>query len=64
MGIKREPFYYIICDECKKEFGNDIIDLFKTKEELFDAINFEWIKEGRKIYCGECYQRRSESVKL
>ena len=49
MGIKRELFYYVTCDECRKEFGYDMIDLFKTKEELFDAIEFEWVKEGKKI---------------
>ena len=59
MGVKREPFYYAQCDECQKIFGNsECDDLFKTKEELLDAIEFEWIKEGRKVYCSECYQKR------
>lgn len=57
--IKRELFYYAICDGCGEFLsGSEGYYLVKEKIEIIDAYEGSgWVKKGREIFCEECQEK-------
>ena len=59
MGIERIDAHICTCDNCGETYENgDYVPAMAFPNEIDDIArnDGEWIKEGDKYYCSECYK--------
>ena len=62
--IREVTMYQAVCDRCRKVFRFSWKDegIFPSLEEAKEVIeHFEWIVNGDKCYCPDCYEYDEET---